>query len=85
MIAHRLDYATSGVVIFARNPDALKSLHNQFRTGGQIYKEYAAIVQGRVSSWEGEIELPLGRDLERGPPFCTVLPPEETSILGNCS
>lgn len=82
MIVHRLDYATSGVVIFARNPDSLKSLHNQFRVNGRIYKEYAAIVQGKVPSWEGEVELPLGKDLERGPPFCKVLPPEEMIETG---
>ena len=74
MIVHRLDYATSGVLVFARNPEALKNLHNQFRSSDQIFKEYIAIVDGRVLCWEGEVELPLGKDLIRGPPFCRVVP-----------
>ena len=31
MIVHRLDYATSGVLVFARNDAALRDLHAQFR------------------------------------------------------
>mmetsp|Transcript_19852 Transcript_19852/g.27317 ORF Transcript_19852/g.27317 Transcript_19852/m.27317 type:complete len:180 (+) Transcript_19852:226-765(+) len=75
MVVHRLDYATSGIVVFARNPDALRNLHTQFRIPGKIYKEYTAVVSGRMATLEGEIELPLGKSLSRGPPFCEVMPP----------
>jgi tRNA pseudouridine32 synthase/23S rRNA pseudouridine746 synthase len=73
MIVHRLDYATSGVVVFARNHNALKELHTQFRRKHNIYKRYSAVVQGKISlSTEGEIDLPLGKDPIRGPPLCRV-------------
>lgn len=72
MIAHRLDYATSGLIIFARNEDALKSLNQQFRTKDQVYKRYSAIVHGILPAFEGEISLPLGRDPVRGGPYVHV-------------
>ena len=72
MIAHRLDYGTSGVVVLARITDALASLHAQFRSRRQIFKKYSAVVHGRLPSLEGEIDLPIGRDLERGPPYFCI-------------
>ena len=60
MIVHRLDYATSGIVLFARTMDALKNLHSQFRDHKNMYKRYVAVVDGRFDSLEGEIDLPLG-------------------------
>eukprot|EP01039_Chlorochromonas_danica_P000152 gene152-161_t len=72
LIVHRLDYATSGIVLFARNLNALRYLHKLFRTGHSIQKRYKAIVSGVPSSFEGEIDLPLGKDLEKGSPFCKV-------------
>jgi len=71
MIVHRLDYATSGLIVYARNEFALKDLHSQFRTKNKVYKVYSAIVNGVISSYEGEINLPLCKDVER-PPLCKV-------------
>lgn len=76
MIVHRLDYATSGIVIFAKNIDSLRSLHTQFRQHHKLYKRYVAIVDGTFNCLEGEINLPLGRDVIRGPPLQCVLLPE---------
>lgn len=73
MIVHRLDYATSGLVIFARNDNALTSLHTQFRQKDKIYKRYSAIVKGTVKHFDGEIDLPLGKQVEC-PPLCKVDP-----------
>jgi tRNA pseudouridine32 synthase/23S rRNA pseudouridine746 synthase len=72
MIVHRLDYATSGIVLLARNRGALQSLHAQFRQTGFVRKKYVAIVHGRVNNAEGVVDLPLGKDLDKGPPFCKV-------------
>jgi tRNA pseudouridine32 synthase/23S rRNA pseudouridine746 synthase len=73
MITHRLDYATSGVIIFARNIEALKHLNDQFRERYKpIYKRYCALVHGRMATMEGEINLPIGKDKLRGPPLCTI-------------
>lgn len=73
MVVHRLDYATSGIVMFALNLPALRNLHEQFRQHHTIYKRYVAVVNGRVTSaTEGEIELPLGKDEVSGPPLQAV-------------
>ena len=71
MIVHRLDYATSGLVVFARNDDALSDLHSQFRLRKKVYKQYSAIVKGYLNYFEGEIDLPLGKE-ENCPPLCKV-------------
>jgi tRNA pseudouridine32 synthase / 23S rRNA pseudouridine746 synthase len=73
MIVHRLDYATSGLVIFARNDHALTSLHTQFRQRNKVHKRYSAIVKGNVKYFDGEIDLPLGKQVEC-PPLCKVDP-----------
>lgn len=67
MVVHRLDYATSGVIVYARNVEALACLHEQFRLK-RVYKRYSALVHGVFSqSLEGEIDLPLGKDLDNKP------------------
>lgn len=71
MIAHRLDYSTSGLVIFARNVDALSDLHSQFRLRNKMYKRYSAIVKGYVRNFDGEIDLPVGKQPD-SPPLCKV-------------
>jgi len=73
MIVHRLDYATSGVLVYSRNEFALKILHKQFRER-RLYKRYTSIIAGFPPSLEGEIELPLGRDPDIGPPYNRVDP-----------
>lgn len=72
MIVHRLDYATSGVIIYARNDETLKMMHAQFRRTDRVYKRYCAVVAGQLPSMEGEIDAPLGKDLDRGGPYCKV-------------
>jgi tRNA pseudouridine32 synthase / 23S rRNA pseudouridine746 synthase len=74
MIVHRLDYATSGVLIFARSEAALSDLHEQFRHKSKVYKRYSAIVKGTIRDFEGYVDLPLGKDPIRGPPLCRVDP-----------
>jgi tRNA pseudouridine32 synthase/23S rRNA pseudouridine746 synthase len=74
MIIHRLDYATSGVLLFARNEIALRLMHDQFRRKGNVYKKYVALVSGIPHAISGEIDLPLARDPIRGPPFNQVDP-----------
>lgn len=57
--AHRLDEATSGVLVLARSPEALKEIHAAFASG-HVRKEYLARVDGRVAADSGEIRLPIG-------------------------
>ncbi len=57
-IVHRLDMATSGLVIIAQNIHALRALSRQFEQR-QIDKEYTAVVTGLVEPDAGEVNLPL--------------------------
>lgn len=59
-VAHRLDKETSGCLLVAKNPAALKSLLRQFRDR-ETKKEYLALVHGHMTPSEGTIRLPLSR------------------------
>ncbi len=54
---HRLDKETSGIVVFARDPETQRRLSRLFETR-QIKKTYLALVDGKVKG-EGRIETPL--------------------------
>jgi len=56
---HRLDLDTSGVMVVALHADSQRALHRLFAQR-QVKKHYQAIVQGRVESAQGRIDLPLG-------------------------
>jgi len=60
-IVHRLDRDASGLLVFAKTPEAKRSLQEQFRkrTAGRIYK---AVVEGRVSDEERTIESYLAEN-----------------------
>lgn len=60
-IVHRLDRATSGVMITAKNSDTLKLLQKQFgeRT---VKKHYTAVVTGHISPAEAIIDMPIERN-----------------------
>jgi tRNA pseudouridine32 synthase / 23S rRNA pseudouridine746 synthase len=72
MIVHRLDMDTSGVVVFGRTAQAVRTLQKAFRER-TVEKSYEALVVGHVfvGTDEGVIDLPLQRDHER-PPFMRV-------------
>ncbi len=63
-IVHRLDKATSGVVLVARNDAAHRALAEQFRRR-EVEKIYVVLLHGRLKSTAGRIELPVARDLRR--------------------
>ncbi|PJI97814.1 ribosomal large subunit pseudouridine synthase A [Acidovorax sp. 69] len=76
LIVHRLDQATSGLVLMARHIDAQRALSHAFAER-QVHKRYQAVVQGQMgladkgeggseSAW-GEIDLPIAADWERRP------------------
>ena len=54
---HRLDKPTSGVLLFALDPDTARELSEQFRHH-QIEKSYLAVVRGWTDA-AGEIDYPL--------------------------
>ena len=61
LVVHRLDMATSGLVVMARNPKAQRTLGDAF-ANRQVHKRYEALVQGQLmqpaEEW-GLIDLPL--------------------------
>lgn len=66
---HRLDMATSGVLLFARGADAQRQFSRLFELR-QVDKRYAALVRGRVGASvgdRGEIDLPLAADWPNRP------------------
>jgi tRNA pseudouridine65 synthase len=60
---HRLDKATSGVLLFARGADAARRWRGEFEAG-RVRKRYLALVRGWPAD-TGEIDRPLARDPER--------------------
>jgi 23S rRNA pseudouridine1911/1915/1917 synthase len=60
-IVHRLDKATSGVILVAKNDMAHAKLGEAFRQRA-VKKTYIALVQGIVKEANGSIELAIGRD-----------------------
>lgn len=56
---HRLDKGTSGLLLFALDPDAAAALGGQFERG-EVAKRYLAVVRGHPDE-VGEIDHPLGR------------------------
>lgn len=65
-LLHRLDMATSGIIIFAKTKRAHKHLQKQF-LNRTIKKRYIALLDGELIEKEGEIDLPLRVDFENRP------------------
>jgi tRNA pseudouridine32 synthase/23S rRNA pseudouridine746 synthase len=65
-IVHRLDQATSGLMVLALNADSHRALSIQFQERIPE-KRYQAVVQGEPVQNEGEVDLPLRCDWERRP------------------
>jgi len=60
-IVHRLDRATSGVMICAKTEEASAWLQKQFSTR-KVDKHYVAIVDGVIEPREAIIDIPIGRN-----------------------
>ncbi len=65
-VIHRLDMATSGILVFALTKRANKSLQKQFITRG-VQKRYMALLEGELKKNEGEISLPMRGDPDDRP------------------
>ncbi|WP_251619774.1 pseudouridine synthase [Odoribacter lunatus] len=66
LVVHRLDMATSGVLVMAKTKEAHKDLQAQFKTH-EVKKRYVALLEGVVTQDEGVIDLPLCLDPENRP------------------
>jgi RluA family pseudouridine synthase len=87
---HRLDKGTSGVILFAKNPDTHKFFNKQF-SDRKVRKKYRAIVRGFPLWEEKTIDYPLRTngdhkhrtviDIRSGKPAKTILEVKEKSEL----
>lgn len=81
LIVHRLDQATSGLVLMARHLDMQRALSALFAQR-QVYKHYEAIVAGTpeapVGTWQ-TIDAPMAADWERRP-LQVISPAGKTSL-----
>ena len=88
MIVHRLDMATSGILVYALSLEALSKLHLDFKER-RVQKTYQALVvtpgetatssvgvAGLGAALEGEITVDLERDPEN-PPFMRAARPKQ--------
>ena len=60
-VIHRLDMATSGLLVFALTKRANKSLQKQF-ISRSVEKRYVALLEGEVEQQNGQIKLPMRGD-----------------------
>lgn len=65
-IVHRLDCATSGVMVLGLDADSHRELSRQFHDR-QTSKRYIAVVSGVLSEASGSVELPLRCDWDNRP------------------
>ncbi len=65
-VVHRLDMATSGLLLLARGAPAQRRLSEAFARR-RVDKRYVAIVHGHLREDAGEINLPLAADWPRRP------------------
>lgn len=66
LTVHRLDMATSGLIVLGRGAEAQRRLSIAF-SERRIEKRYVAIVAGTVAADEGEVDLPLIADWPNRP------------------
>lgn len=66
LIVHRLDQATSGLLVFGRGAAAHRALSRAFAER-RVAKHYAAVVAGQPVRDSGSIDLPLSADWPNRP------------------
>jgi len=63
-IVHRLDRATSGLMVVAKNDEAHRKLARQF-SGREVHKTYLALVHGWPKKERGTIQSAISRHTQR--------------------
>jgi tRNA pseudouridine32 synthase / 23S rRNA pseudouridine746 synthase len=66
LVVHRLDMATSGLLLFARGPAVQRRLGAAFERR-EVAKRYVAVVSGTPPADAGTIDLPLAADWPHRP------------------
>ncbi len=60
-IVHRIDKDTSGLLVVAKNDEAMLFLQSQL-ADHSMHREYMALVKGIILESDGKIDAPIGRD-----------------------
>lgn len=66
LVVHRLDMATSGLMVFARGAEIQRRLSQMFRERG-VEKRYEAVAAGSLMPETGEVGFPLAADWPNRP------------------
>lgn len=66
LLVHRLDMATSGVILAAKTVEIYRILQQQFN-GRKVKKTYTAILDDEIKVENGKIDLPIRVDLDHRP------------------
>ena len=77
-IVHRLDRDTSGLLLVAKDDDALSFLQDALRAR-RVARGYVALVRGRVASPSGTVDAPVGRHPAR-PRLRAVVPDGKPAV-----
>lgn len=79
MIIHRLDMATSGLMILALTKQAHRHVQQQF-INRTVTKKYIAVLDRKLAQQKGEIDLPLRVDIEDRPRQCICYEYGKTAV-----
>ncbi|MBI5239367.1 MAG: RluA family pseudouridine synthase [Elusimicrobia bacterium] len=85
-IVHRLDRATSGVLLVAKTPAASEALIRSFKDR-QVSKTYRAVVRGVWREKRSRVEAPVGRKPGHRKVFATPFGKQASTgftVLGSC-
>jgi tRNA pseudouridine32 synthase/23S rRNA pseudouridine746 synthase len=66
LVVHRLDMATSGLLVFARGAEMQRRLSQMFRER-EVDKRYVVVVAGKVDPPTGEVNFPIAADWPNRP------------------
>ena len=61
VMAHRLDFGTSGVLLLALDKKSNGELTKQFQARS-VKKRYSAVLFGKVQDREGRVSVPIAKD-----------------------
>lgn len=70
-IVHRIDKDTSGLLVVAKNDKAHQFLQEQLKDK-TLSRIYLALVSGRINHDTGEIDAPIGRDVNDRKKMCVT-------------
>jgi len=81
MVVHRLGMDTSGLIIMAKNKNAVRELNGVFRER-KVDRKYEALVAGHIEQDDGIINLPVMRDY-RCPPYVRISTDDHQWVLAD--